>query len=58
MCRPQGRRYLTVSVTLVLCVNRAVDGLPLLEAHAYDSQGCGLSSTRANGVDIVTLNYP
>lgn len=30
----------------------------LLEGHTYDSQGRGLTSTRANGVDSVTVSYP
>jgi YD repeat-containing protein len=30
----------------------------LLEGHTYDSQGRGLTSTRANGVDAVTVSYP
>jgi YD repeat-containing protein len=30
----------------------------LLEGHHYDAQGRGLSSTRANGVDSVTVTYP
>lgn len=29
----------------------------LLEAHTYDSQNRGLTSTRANGVDSVSLSY-
>jgi len=28
-----------------------------LEAHTYDSAGRGLTSSRANGVDAVTLSY-
>jgi YD repeat-containing protein len=30
----------------------------VLEAHTYDSLGRGLTSTRANGVDSITLTYP
>lgn len=30
----------------------------ILESHTYDSQGRGLSSSRADGVDSVTLQYP
>lgn len=30
----------------------------ILEAHTYDSNGRGLTATRANGVDAVTLTYP
>jgi YD repeat-containing protein len=30
----------------------------LLEGHTYDSLGRGLTSTRANGVDAVTVSYP
>ena len=30
----------------------------VLEAHSYDSQGRGLTSTRANGVDSVSVSYP
>lgn len=30
----------------------------LLEGHTYDPQGRGLTSTRANGVDSVTVSYP
>jgi uncharacterized protein RhaS with RHS repeats len=30
----------------------------LLEGHTYDAQGRGLTSTRANGVDSVTVSYP
>lgn len=30
----------------------------ILEAHTYDSGGRGLSSTRANGVEAVTVTYP
>jgi YD repeat-containing protein len=30
----------------------------LLEGHHYDAIGRGLSSTRANGVDSVTITYP
>jgi YD repeat-containing protein len=30
----------------------------VLEAHTYDSTGRGLSGTRANGVDAVTISYP
>jgi YD repeat-containing protein len=29
----------------------------ILEAHTYDSSGRGLTSTRANGVDAVTISY-
>jgi len=29
----------------------------LLEAHTYDAQNRGLTSTRANGVDAVSLSY-
>jgi YD repeat-containing protein len=29
----------------------------VLEAHTYDSSGRGLTSTRANGVDAVTVSY-
>ena len=29
----------------------------LLEAHTYDPQSRGLTSTRANGVDSVSLTY-
>lgn len=29
-----------------------------LESHTYDGQGRGLSSSRANGVDAVTISYP
>jgi len=29
----------------------------LLEAHTYDTQNRGLTSTRANGVDAVSLSY-
>lgn len=30
----------------------------ILEAHTYDSSARGLTSTRANGVDAVTISYP
>jgi YD repeat-containing protein len=30
----------------------------LLESHTYDSSGRGLTSSRANGVDAVTVTYP
>ncbi len=30
----------------------------VLEAHTYDTQARGLTSTRANGVDAVTMSYP
>jgi YD repeat-containing protein len=30
----------------------------VLEAHTYDSQGRGLTSNRANGVDSITVSYP
>lgn len=30
----------------------------ILEAHTYDSSGRGLSSSRANGVDAITVSYP
>jgi YD repeat-containing protein len=30
----------------------------ILEAHTYDSQGRGLSSSRANGVESVSVSYP
>ena len=30
----------------------------LLEGHHYDAIGRGISSTRANGVDSVTITYP
>jgi YD repeat-containing protein len=30
----------------------------ILEAHTYDASGRGLTSTRANGVDAVTVSYP
>ena len=30
----------------------------LLEGHTYDSQGRGRTSTRANGVDSITVSYP
>jgi len=29
-----------------------------LESHTYDSNGRGLTSSRANGVDAVTISYP
>lgn len=29
----------------------------ILEAHTYDSSGRGLTSTRANGVDAITISY-
>ncbi len=30
----------------------------ILESHTYDGHGRGLSSSRANGVDAVTISYP
>jgi YD repeat-containing protein len=30
----------------------------VLESHTYDSTGRGLSSSRANGVDALTISYP
>jgi YD repeat-containing protein len=30
----------------------------LLESHTYDSLGRGLTSSRANGVEAVTVSYP
>lgn len=30
----------------------------ILESHTYDSAGRGLTSSRANGVDAVTVSYP
>jgi len=30
----------------------------ILESHTYDSQGRGLTSSRANGVEAVTVSYP
>jgi YD repeat-containing protein len=30
----------------------------ILEAHTYDSNGRGLTSSRANGVEAVTVSYP
>ncbi len=30
----------------------------ILESHTYDSNGRGLTSSRANGVDAVTITYP
>ncbi|HWZ41996.1 MAG TPA: DUF6531 domain-containing protein [Candidatus Saccharimonadales bacterium] len=30
----------------------------VLESHTYDAQGRGLTSSRANGVDSVTVTYP
>jgi len=30
----------------------------VLESHTYDSQGRGLTSSRAGGVDAVTISYP
>jgi YD repeat-containing protein len=30
----------------------------ILEAHTYDTLGRGLTSTRANGVDAITISYP
>lgn len=30
----------------------------VLESHTYDSQGRGLTSSRANGVEAVTVSYP
>ncbi len=30
----------------------------ILESHTYDSSGRGLTSTKANGVDAVTITYP
>ena len=30
----------------------------ILESHTYDSQGRGLTSSRANGVESVTVSYP
>ncbi|MGH9895942.1 MAG: hypothetical protein ACREA0_28940, partial [bacterium] len=30
----------------------------ILESHTYDSSGRGLTSSRANGVDAVTITYP
>jgi YD repeat-containing protein len=29
-----------------------------LESHTYDSSGRGLTSSRANGVEAVTISYP
>ena len=41
---------------LILAV-KDTDG-KLLEGHHYDAIGRGISSTRANGVDAVTITYP
>jgi YD repeat-containing protein len=30
----------------------------ILESHTYDSKGRGLTSSRAGGVDAVTITYP
>jgi len=30
----------------------------ILESHTYDSSGRGLSSSRANGIDSMTISYP
>lgn len=30
----------------------------ILESHTYDSQGRGLTSSRANGVEAITVSYP
>jgi YD repeat-containing protein len=30
----------------------------ILESHTYDSRGRGLSSSRANGVEAITVSYP
>ncbi len=30
----------------------------ILESHTYDSQGRGLTSSRANGVESITVSYP
>jgi YD repeat-containing protein len=30
----------------------------ILESHTYDSEGRGLTSSRANGVEAVTVSYP
>ena len=31
---------------------------PVLESHTYDSHGIGLTSSRAGGVEAVTVTYP
>jgi YD repeat-containing protein len=30
----------------------------VLESHTYDSSGRGLTSSRANGVEALTITYP
>jgi hypothetical protein len=30
----------------------------ILESHTYDALGRGLTSSRANGVDAVSVTYP
>ena len=41
------------NITAVLDTNGKI-----LEAHTYDAVGRGLTSSRANGVDAVTVTYP
>lgn len=41
------------NITAVLDANGKI-----LEAHTYDAVGRGLTSSRANGVDAVTVTYP
>jgi len=40
-------------ITAVLDTNGKV-----LESHTYDAAGKGLTSSKANGVDAVTVSYP
>jgi len=42
---------------LVISAVRDSNG-KVIEAHTYDSQGKGLTSSRAGGVDAVTISYP
>lgn len=44
------------SNSLITAVNDS-DG-QVLESHTYDSLGRGLTSSRANGVELVTVSYP
>jgi YD repeat-containing protein len=30
----------------------------ILESHTYDASGRGLTSSRANGVEAITMTYP
>jgi YD repeat-containing protein len=50
-------QYSTSSNAVLITAVRDSNG-QLLESHTYDSQGRGLTSSRAGGVEAITVAYP